>query len=82
MFILITKVSIVVLIWTERSLHQPLHLLFYNISINYVMGNSLMVPRVLADLLVTSYERLSTTHRQASQTILMIMAFDNYVDIS
>ncbi|TNN47467.1 Olfactory receptor 13C8 [Liparis tanakae] len=37
---------------------------------------------VLANLLVTSYERLSTTQRQASQTILMIMAFDNYVDIS
>ncbi|XP_068436700.1 putative olfactory receptor 52L2 [Clinocottus analis] len=93
-FILITNVGIVVLIWTERSLHQPMYLLFCNLSINDVMGNSLLVPRLLADLLVPPSERLIhyyeclmqafTTHMFSTNahTVLMIMAFDRYVAIS
>ncbi|XP_068587780.1 putative olfactory receptor 52L2 isoform X2 [Cebidichthys violaceus] len=93
-FILITNVGIVILIWTERSLHQPMYLLFCNLSINDVMGNSLLVPRLLADLLVPPSERLIhyyeclmqafTTHMfgTSAHTVLMIMAFDRYVAIS
>ncbi|KAK9521486.1 hypothetical protein VZT92_021287 [Zoarces viviparus] len=93
-FILITNVGIVILIWTERSLHQPMYLLFCNLSINDVMGNSLLVPRLLADLLVPPSERLIhyyeclmqafTTHMFSTNahTVLMIMAFDRYVAIS
>ncbi|KAK2882312.1 hypothetical protein Q8A73_022822 [Channa argus] len=57
-FILIANVGIVVLIWTERSLHQPMYILFCNLSINDVMGNSLLVPRVLKDILLPPAERL------------------------
>ncbi|XP_075958188.1 putative olfactory receptor 52L2 [Anarhichas minor] len=93
-FILITNVGIVILIWTERSLHQPMYLLFCNLSINDVMGNSLLVPRLLADLLVPPSEHLIhyyeclmqafTTHMFSTNahTVLMIMAFDRYVAIS
>ncbi|XP_031169785.2 putative olfactory receptor 52L2 [Sander lucioperca] len=92
-FILIANVGIVILIWTDRSLHQPMYLLFCNLSINDVMGNSLLVPRVLADILVPPSERLIhyyeclmqafTTHMFGtnSHTVLMIMAFDRYVAI-
>ncbi|XP_044077146.1 putative olfactory receptor 52L2 [Siniperca chuatsi] len=92
-FILVANVGIVVLIWTERSLHQPMYLLFCNLSINDVMGNSLLVPRVLADILVPPSERLIhyyeclmqafTTHMFGTNahTVLMIMAFDRYVAI-
>ncbi|XP_060912273.1 olfactory receptor 6X1-like [Labrus mixtus] len=92
-FILTANVGIVVLIWTERSLHQPMYLLFCNLSINDVMGNSLLVPRVLADILVPPSERLIhyyeclmqafTTHMFGTNahTVLMIMAFDRYVAI-
>ncbi|KAM7397487.1 hypothetical protein PAMA_005672 [Pampus argenteus] len=91
--ILITNVGIVVLIWTERSLHQPMYLLFCNLSINDVLGSSLLVPRVLADILVPPSERLIqyyecvlqafTTHMYGTNahTVLMIMAFDRYVAI-
>uniref|UniRef100_UPI0037E8C6E5 putative olfactory receptor 52L2 n=1 Tax=Semicossyphus pulcher TaxID=241346 RepID=UPI0037E8C6E5 len=92
-FILTANVGIVVLIWTERSLQQPMYLLFCNLSINDVMGNSLLVPRVLADILVPPSERLIhyyecvmqafTTHMFSTNahTVLMIMAFDRYVAI-
>ncbi|XP_022600421.1 putative olfactory receptor 52P1 [Seriola dumerili] len=92
-FILIANVGVVVLIWTERSLHQPMYLLFCSLSINDVMGNSLLVPRVLADILVPPSKRLIhyyeclmqafTTHMFGTNahTVLMIMAFDRYVAI-
>ncbi|XP_067465279.1 putative olfactory receptor 52L2 [Thunnus thynnus] len=57
MLILIANMGIVFLIWTERSLHQPMYLLFCNLSVNDVMGNSLLVPRVLAYIHVPSSER-------------------------
>uniref|UniRef100_A0A7N6ACL7 G-protein coupled receptors family 1 profile domain-containing protein n=1 Tax=Anabas testudineus TaxID=64144 RepID=A0A7N6ACL7_ANATE len=92
-FILIANVGIMVLIWTQRSLQQPMYLLFCNLSINDVMGNTLLVPRLLADILVPPSERLIhyyecviqafTTHMFCtnSHTLLMIMAFDRYVAI-
>ncbi|XP_071369952.1 olfactory receptor 52N5-like [Centroberyx affinis] len=92
-FILVANVSIVVLICTERNLHQPMYFLFCNLSINDVMGNSLLVPRVIADILVPPSERLInyyeclmqafTTHMFGTNahTVLMIMAFDRYVAI-
>ncbi|XP_045895499.1 putative gustatory receptor clone PTE03 [Micropterus dolomieu] len=90
-FILVTNIGIMVLIW--RSLHQPMYLLFCNLSINDVMGNSLQVPRMLADICVPPSERLIhyyecvvqafTAHMFGtnSHTLLMIMAFDRYVAI-
>ncbi|XP_040006338.1 putative olfactory receptor 52P1 [Xiphias gladius] len=92
-FILIANVGILVLIWTERSLHQPMYLLFCNLPINDVMGNSLLVPRLLADILVPPSERhihyyecvmqAFTLHMLGTNahTVLMIMAFDRYVAI-
>ncbi|XP_067463248.1 putative olfactory receptor 52L2 [Thunnus thynnus] len=92
-FILIANVGIMVLIWTERSLQQPMYLLFCNLSINDVMGNSLLVPRVLADILVPSSERFIHYYECVMQafilhmfganahTVLMIMAFDRYIAI-
>ncbi|XP_042354782.1 putative olfactory receptor 52L2 [Plectropomus leopardus] len=92
-FILTANVGILILIWTERSLQQPMYLLFCNLSVNDVMGNSLLVPRVLADILVPPSERLIhyyecvmqafTTHMFGTNahTVLMIMAFDRYVAI-
>ncbi|XP_034463201.1 putative olfactory receptor 52L2 [Hippoglossus hippoglossus] len=92
-FIFVANVGIVLLIWTDRSLHQPMYLLFCNLSINDIMGNSLLVPRVLSDILVPPSERLIsyyecvlqafTTHMFGANahTVLMIMAFDRYVAI-
>ncbi|XP_053188106.1 olfactory receptor 146-like [Scomber japonicus] len=93
LFILITNVGIVLLILTERSLHQPMYLLFCNLSINDVMGSSFVIPRALIDILTPSSERFIHYYEcvmqafilhivgTASHTVLMIMAFDRYVAI-
>jgi len=92
-FIMTLNVGIVVLVCIERSLHQPMYLLFCNLPINDIIGSSLLVPRLLADILVPPSERLINyyecvvqaffTHLfgTTSHTILMIMAFDRYVAI-
>ncbi|CAL8266205.1 unnamed protein product [Merluccius merluccius] len=89
-FIFVANVGILIIICVDRSLHQPMYLLFINLPINDLMGNSLLVPRVLADILLPPSERLIhyyeclmqafTTHMFGTNahTILMIMAFDRY----
>ncbi|KAM4619712.1 olfactory receptor 52N5-like [Polymixia lowei] len=92
-FVLISNVGIVVLICVERSLHQPMYYLFCNLPVSDVMGNLVMVPRVIADMLSPPSERLinyydcviqafaSHMHGSNAHTVLMIMAFDRYVAI-
>uniref|UniRef100_A0A3Q2QNL9 Olfactory receptor, family 70, subfamily B, member 1 n=1 Tax=Fundulus heteroclitus TaxID=8078 RepID=A0A3Q2QNL9_FUNHE len=91
--IMILNVGIVVLICIDKSLHQSMYLLFCNLPVNDVLGNSYMVPRVMSDLLKPPSERhigyyecvvqafFSHVFGTASHTVLMIMAFDRYVAI-
>jgi olfactory receptor len=93
LFIMFANVGMVVLVCIEKSLHNPMYLLFCNLTFNDILGNSIMVPRLLADILVPPSERFIsyyecvvqafTTHMfaTASHTVLMIMAFDRYVAI-
>ena len=93
LFIIVANVGIVALISIDSSLHQPMYLLFCNLSCNDILGNSILIPRSLLDLLRPPSERLITysecvvqaftTHMfgTTSHTILMIMAFDRYVAI-
>ncbi|XP_059208061.1 olfactory receptor 8G17-like [Centropristis striata] len=93
LFIMITNVGIVVLIFIDKSLHMPMYLLFCNLPVNDIVGNSIMVPRLLIDILQPPSERLIsyyecvvqafTSHMfgTCSYTVLMIMAFDRYVAI-
>ncbi|XP_073335020.1 olfactory receptor 8G17-like [Pagrus major] len=93
LFIMVANVGIVVLIFNDKSLHQPMYLLFSNLPFNDIIGNSIMVPRLLSDILLPPSERLIsyyecvvqafTTHMfgTTSHTVLMIMAFDRYVAI-
>eukprot|EP00064_Thunnus_orientalis_P018302 superscaffoldBa00004172_g18398 len=91
--IISANVGIVVLVFIDKSLHQPMYLLFCNLPVNDIVGNSIMVPRLLSDILLPPSERLIsyyecvvqafTTHMfgTTSHTVLMIMAFDRYVAI-
>ncbi|XP_028277893.1 olfactory receptor 52K1-like [Parambassis ranga] len=91
--IMFTNIGIVVLVCIDKSLHQPMYLLFCNLPFNDIVGNSIMVPRLLSDILLPPSERLITyyecvvqaftTHMfgTTSHTVLMIMAFDRYVAI-
>ncbi|XP_059208057.1 putative olfactory receptor 52L2 [Centropristis striata] len=84
LFIMITNVGIVVLIFIDKSLHQPMYLLFCNLPVNDIVGNSIMMPRLLSDILqpptehfISYYEcvvQAFTSHifGTCSYTVLMI----------
>ena len=92
-FIMVSNVSLVVLIVIERSLHQPMYLLFCNMCINDVFGATIIVPRLLSDVFTPTSERhihyiscvvqafCAHVHAGATHTVLMIMAYDRYVAI-
>ncbi|XP_060942109.1 olfactory receptor 8G17-like [Limanda limanda] len=89
----LANIGILVVIFIDKNLHQPMYLLFCNMPVNDIVGNSIMLPRLLSDILRPPSERLISyyecvlqafsTHMYAttSHTILMIMAFDRYVAI-
>ncbi|XP_018586053.1 olfactory receptor 52D1-like [Scleropages formosus] len=91
LIIMITNTGVMVLIATERSLQQPMYLLFCNLSFNDIMGNTNILPKIMSHLLLS--ERYITyaecviqafcshIYGTAAHTILMVMAFDRYVAI-
>ncbi|XP_038564834.1 olfactory receptor 52N5-like [Micropterus salmoides] len=93
LFIIVANVGIVVVVVMEKSLHQPMYLLYGNLSVNDLLGNTIVVPRLLVDLLRPPSERVISyyecvvqafiTHMSSTavHTALMIMAFDRYVAI-
>ncbi|XP_078122779.1 olfactory receptor 8G17-like [Sander vitreus] len=93
LFIMIANVGIAVLVFIDKNLHQPMYVLFCNLTFNDVLGNSIMVPRLLLDMLRPPSERIITYNEcvvqafvshmfgTTSLTVLMIMAFDRYVAI-
>ncbi|XP_031697605.1 olfactory receptor 52N5-like [Anarrhichthys ocellatus] len=92
-FIMVSNVGLVVLITMERSLHQPMYLLFCNMSVNDVFGATTIIPRLLSNVFTPITERYIHYidcvaqafcvhfNMGASHTVLMIMAFDRYVAI-
>ncbi|XP_058483730.1 olfactory receptor 10H1-like [Solea solea] len=92
-FIMVSNLGLVLLIATERSLHQPMYLLFCNMSVNDAFGASTLIPRLLSDALLPSTERFipyidcaaqafcGHLHASTCHTVLMIMAFDRYMAI-
>ncbi|XP_045895504.1 olfactory receptor 5B17-like [Micropterus dolomieu] len=92
-FIMVSNIGLVILTFMERSLQQPMYLLLCNMSINDVLGATVVIPPVLRDLLMSNSERYIRysdcaiqaffvhLHASASHTVLMIMAFDRYIAI-
>ncbi|XP_029303497.1 olfactory receptor 146-like [Cottoperca gobio] len=92
-FIMVANVSIAVLVLIDKNLHEPMYLLFCSLSFNDILGNSILVPRLLIDMLRPPSERLISYYECVVQafttqmfgttahTVLMIMAFDRYVAI-
>ncbi|PWA24665.1 hypothetical protein CCH79_00016175 [Gambusia affinis] len=56
--IMMLNVGIVILICLDRSLHQPMYLLFCNLPFNDILGVSYMLPRLMSDILLPPAERL------------------------
>ncbi|XP_053187234.1 olfactory receptor 52N5-like [Scomber japonicus] len=92
-FIIVANVGIAFIVFIDKTLHQPMYILFWNLSVNDILGNSVIVPRLLIDMWRPPSERIIsynecvaeafTTHmfNTTSHTVLMIMAFDRYVAI-
>ncbi|XP_054481478.1 olfactory receptor 52J3-like [Anoplopoma fimbria] len=92
-FIMVSNIGLVVLISMERSLHQPMYLLFCNMSINDAFGATTIIPRVLGDVFTPMTQRYihyyecvaqafcAHFHAGTSHMVLIIMAFDRYVAI-
>ncbi|XP_054481481.1 LOW QUALITY PROTEIN: olfactory receptor 52N4-like [Anoplopoma fimbria] len=92
-FIMVSNIGLVVLISMEKSLHQPMYLLFCNMSINDAFGATTIIPRLLSNVFIPITDRYIhyidcaiqafCTHFNGgtSHTVLMIMAFDRYVAI-
>ncbi|XP_041863709.1 olfactory receptor 52E8-like [Melanotaenia boesemani] len=91
--IMLSNISLMVLISMEKSLHQPMYLLFCNMSINDVFGATTIIPPLLSDIFTPVSERYihyvscviqafcSHMFAGVCHTVLMIMAFDRYVAI-
>ena len=92
-FIMVTNIGLVFLIFMDSSLHEPMYLLFCNMSINDAFGATTVIPRLLSDVFIPSTERYihyidcaiqafcGHFHGGTSYTVLIIMAFDRYVAI-
>ncbi|XP_068436431.1 olfactory receptor 52N5-like [Clinocottus analis] len=91
--IILLNVGIACLVFIDKNLHQPMYLLFCNLPLNDILGNSILMPRLLLDMMKPSSElfisyyecvvQAFTTHMfgTTAHTVLMIMAFDRYVAI-
>ncbi|XP_035522652.1 olfactory receptor 52N5-like [Morone saxatilis] len=92
-FAVVSNISLVSLIFTSRSLHQPMYLLFCNMSINDIFGATIVTPHILRDIFIPQPERYIRyidcafqafcvhLYAGATHTVLMIMAFDRYMAI-
>lgn len=93
LFIMIINVGITILIFMNKNLHQPMYLLYCNLPLNDILVNSIVLPRLLIDLMRPPSERLISYYQcvvqayifhligTTSHTVLMIMAYDRYVAI-
>ncbi|XP_041656836.1 olfactory receptor 5B17-like [Cheilinus undulatus] len=92
-FIMVSNIGLVVLISMERSLHEPMYLLFCNMSINDVFGSTAILPRLLSEVFTPIAERYihyidcavqafsAHFHAGTSHFVLVVMAYDRYVAI-
>ncbi|XP_034034372.1 olfactory receptor 56A5-like [Thalassophryne amazonica] len=92
-FIMVSNISLFILISLEKSLHQPMYLLFCNMIVNDVFEATAIIPPLLSQIFVPIMDRyihyvncviqafFAHFHACATHTVLMIMAFDRFVAI-
>ncbi|KAM4726926.1 olfactory receptor 52N2-like [Anableps anableps] len=92
-FVMVSNIGLMTMITLERSLHQPMFLLFCNMGANDVLGATTIMPPVLSSVFTPTSERyihysscvlqafFGHLHASVVHTVLMIMAFDRYVAI-
>ncbi|MBN3297285.1 O10J5 protein, partial [Amia calva] len=85
------NVILVLVIFLERSLHEPMYIFLCNLSVNSLYGTAGFFPRLLADLLSDTHTIsragcftqifIIYTYSIWEFTILTVMAYDRYVAI-
>ncbi|XP_033954975.1 olfactory receptor 1L3-like [Pseudochaenichthys georgianus] len=58
LFIMFASIGIAVLVCMDNNLHQPMYLLLCNLLFSDLLGNSILVPRLLMDMLRPPSERI------------------------
>ncbi|XP_056302863.1 olfactory receptor 146-like [Danio aesculapii] len=54
------NIGLIILISTEKNLHHPMHFLFCNLPLNDILGTTVMLPRLMQDILREASERYIT----------------------
>ncbi|XP_016369833.1 olfactory receptor 146-like [Sinocyclocheilus rhinocerous] len=92
-FIMLSNIGMMIQILVEKSLHQPMYIIFCNLTLNDILGSTVLMPHLLKDILTDPSKRYITyvecviqayfTHLNgtASHAVIMIMAYDRYVAI-
>ncbi|XP_058614428.1 olfactory receptor 5F1-like [Onychostoma macrolepis] len=92
-FIMLSNIGMMIQISVEKSLHQPMYIIFCNLTLNDILGSTVLLPHLLRDILTDPSKRFITyvecviqayfahLNGTASHTVIMIMAFDRYVAI-
>ncbi|NP_001092732.1 odorant receptor 115-13 [Danio rerio] len=92
-FIMVSNIGMMIQISADKCLHQPMYVLFCNLTLNDVLGTTVILPGLLRNILTDPSERHITfvecviqayfahLNGTASHTVIMIMAFDRYVAI-
>ncbi|XP_056302514.1 olfactory receptor 8U9-like [Danio aesculapii] len=92
-FIMVSNIGMIIQISADKDLHQPMYVLFCNLTLNDILGTTVILPRLLRNILTDPSERYITfvecaiqayfshLNGTASHTVIMSMAFDRYVAI-
>uniref|UniRef100_A0A8C2Z502 Uncharacterized protein n=1 Tax=Cyclopterus lumpus TaxID=8103 RepID=A0A8C2Z502_CYCLU len=72
-FIMLLNIGIAILIFIDKNLHQPMYLLFCNLPFNDILGNSIMVPRLLIDMMKPSSQRFISYYECVAQALISHM---------
>ncbi|XP_016134206.1 olfactory receptor 52L1-like [Sinocyclocheilus grahami] len=59
-FTIVSNITLIFMISTEKNLHDPMHFLFCNLPINDVIGTTVILPRLMQDILREASERYIT----------------------
>ncbi|XP_055035498.1 olfactory receptor 8U9-like [Misgurnus anguillicaudatus] len=54
------NIILIILISTQKNLHHPMHFLFCNLTLNDIIGTTVMLPRLLQDILKEASDRYIT----------------------
>lgn len=90
-FILVANLVIVLVIYREKSLHEPMYIFVALLSVNSLYGSSGFFPRLLIDLLsdahlisrAACFAQIYIIYTYASyeMTILAVVAYDRYLAV-